>query len=352
VELPAAAVRALERQPGVTGIWPDLPVHAEEDQTLPTGVDRIDADLSSLAAINKDGGDIDADVAVLDTGIDKTHPDLNVADGADCSGSRTQNDWTDGDGHGTHVAGTIAAKDDTFGVVGVAPGSRLWAVKVLDNNGEGRFSDLICGLDWVYRHRTTIDVVNMSLGGYATEEDQKSCTKATSPLHKAICKVVNNGGVPIVVAAGNESTDAANRVPATYPEVITVSAFRDLNGVYGGGGKSEQCGRRNDDTFAGFSNYGQDVDIAAPGVCILSTWPGAGDRFKLLSGTSMATPHVTGAVALYFGKELGEDTPKAVREWLLSSAASRSQNSKFGFDGDPDKYRERVLYLGPEVTGT
>jgi subtilisin family serine protease len=347
VELPAGLVRAAERQPGVAGIWPDLPVEAFQTQKLPTGVDRVDADLNEWADIGSGDG-IEADVAVLDTGIDTDHPDLNVVGGKDCSGERNSN-WDDGNGHGTHVAGTIAAKDDTTGVVGVAPGARLWAVKVLDNGGRGSWSDVICGLEWVANDPAANDikVINMSLGGPATKKDQRSCGVST-PWHKAICNVVA-AGVSVVVAAGNEGTNAAKTVPATYPEVITVSAFKDLNGRYGGG-NSKRCGIGGDDTFAGFSNHGQDIDIAAPGACILSTWRGG--KFQTLSGTSMAAPHVTRAVALYIAKGTGDKQPPDVRAWLLSREASQSQNSKFGFKGDPDKYRERVLYLGPVVTGT
>jgi subtilisin family serine protease len=190
-EPPAALVRAAERHPGVLGIWPDLPVEAFQTQKLPTGVDRVDADDNEWADISGGGDGIDADIAVLDTGIGTgkiatAHPDLNVAGGKDCSGEDTGT-WTDGNGHGTHVAGTIAAIDNGFGVVGVAPGARLWAVKVLDNSGGGRWSNVICGLDWVVENdEVTIDVVNMSLGGSATNADKKSCGGATSPLHDAI----------------------------------------------------------------------------------------------------------------------------------------------------------------------
>jgi subtilisin len=339
-ELPAALVRAAERHPGVLGIWPDLPVEAFA-QRLPTGVKRVDAP-NEWAAFDPSK----VDVAVLDTGIDTDHPDLNVVGGADCSGSRNPAVWEDGNGHGTHVAGTIAAEDNTIGVVGVAPGADLWAVKVLDNRGSGRWSEVICGLDWVAANAAANDikVINMSLGGSATKADQKPCGGATSPLHKAVCGVVD-AGVSVVVAAGNEGTNAAKTVPATYPEVITVSAFRDLNGEPCGAEGPKECGNRNDDTFAGFSNYGNDVDIAAPGVSILSTWPGGTTR--TLSGTSMAAPHVAGAIALYIAGS-GSDTPDAVRDWLLSAEASQPQNSKFGFRGDPDRKRERVLYLmGP-----
>jgi subtilisin family serine protease len=340
-ELPPSAVIAAERQRGVGRIWPDLPVRAE-DQSLPTGVDRVDADQSSWADIDQNGGTIDSDVAVLDTGIDTAHPDLDVPGGFDCSGTNTAN-WTDGDGHGTHVAGTIAAKDDTTGVVGVAPGARLWAVKVLDDSGTGFLSEVVCGLEWVAAHADTIDVVNLSLSGKADAADQNPCVGGaeTTPLHIAICEVVDVG-VPVVVAAGNQGRNASTRVPATYEEVITVSAFKDLNGEPGGGGNSEQCGRRGDDTFPGFSNFGQDIDIAAPGVCIRSTSPGG--KYQLLSGTSMATPHVTGAVALYNAKNPSA-TVVDVRSWL-EGPASRPNASPYGFTRDPDVFDEWVLYLG------
>jgi len=277
-------------------------------------------------------------VAVLDTGIAK-HRELNIKGGKACVGSG----YGDGYGHGTHVAGTIAAKDNTRGVVGVAPGARLWAVKVLNNSGGGSWSSVICGLDWVYAHRTMIDVVNMSFGGDATAEDQNPCGETTTPLHKAICRVVNKGDIPVVVAAGNEHKDADAVVPATYEEVITVSAFTDLDGKPGGEGVST-CTTDSDDTFAPFSNYGEDVDIAAPGVCIRSTWRNG--KYMSLSGTSMATPHVTGAVALYVAKNPAA-TVVDVRAWLEGPASRPSAPpSPYGFTGDPDLFDEGVLYLG------
>jgi subtilisin len=335
-ELPAAAVRAAGRQRGVVAIWPDLPVRAEA-QTIPTGVDRVAADENAWADINADGGSIEADVAVLDTGIEG-HPDLTIAGGKACMGSG----YGDGNGHGTHVAGTIAAKDDTEGVVGVAPGARLWAVKVLDNTGAGKLSTVICGLDWVVKRADIIDVVNMSVSAKAERADQHSCAgHNTTPLHKAICRVVR-AGVPVVAAAGNQGGKAGSRVPATYPEVITVSAFTDVDGTPGGEGESS-CTSDNDDTFASFSNDGPDVDMAAPGVCIRSTW--FKDNYRTLDGTSMAAAHVTGAVALYIAQHSGA-TVGDVRTWL-ESEASRPNASPFGFSGDPDGFDEGVLYLGP-----
>jgi subtilisin family serine protease len=334
-ELPVTAIRAAEQQPGLIRIWPDLPVHAFA-QTLPTGVNRVDADQSPWADIKKDGGSIDADVAVVDSGIAKRR-ELNINGGKACMGSR----YGDSNGHGTHVSGSIAAKDNTRGVVGVAPGARLWAVRVLDSNGNGSWSSVICGLDWVYNHRDTIDVVNMSLGGDAIAEDQNPCGATTTPLHNAVCRVVT-GGVPVIVAAGNEAKNAATVVPATYEEVITVSAFTDFDGDPGGEGVST-CTRDGDDTFAPFSNYGQDVDIAAPGVCIRSTW--LNGKYKSISGTSMAAPHVTGAAALYVAKN-PRATVADVRAWV-EGPASRPNASPYGFTGDPDAFDEGVLSLGP-----
>jgi subtilisin family serine protease len=335
-ELPAGEVRAADQQRGVVRIWPDLPVQAEA-QTLPTGVDRVAANENPWADIHKDGGSIDADVAVLDTGIAK-HRELSIAGGTACVGS----DFKDGHGHGTHVAGTIAAKDNSRGVVGVAPGARLWAVKVLDDNGEGSISSVICGLDWVYSRSDTIDVVNMSLSTEAIAQDQNSCEVTTTPLHSAICRVVIDGDVPVIVAAGNQGQNASTRVPATYDEVITVSAFTDFDGKPGGDGVSS-CANDGDDTFANFSNFGADIDIAAPGVCIRSTWRGG--KYKTLSGTSMATPHVTGAAALYIAQSPNA-TVVDVRAWL-EGPASRPNASPYGFNGDPDAFDEGALYLGP-----
>jgi subtilisin len=255
-------------------------------QTLPTGIDRIDGELSSTVSGNGGGDAVDVDVAVIDTGI-ASHTDLDIVGGKNCS---TGKSYSDGNGHGTHVAGTIGARDDGQGVVGVAPGARLWAVRVLDNRGSGTWSSVICGVDWVTANASTIEVANMSLGGGGTDG---ACT--ADALHNAICKSVA-AGVTYVVAAGNSAADAKGYVPATYDEVITVSALADFNGL-SGGGAAPTCRTDVDDTFADFSNYGDDVDLIAPGVCILSTWKGGG--YNTISGTSMASPHVAGAAALY-----------------------------------------------------
>jgi subtilisin family serine protease len=298
-------------------------------QTLPTGIDRIDGDLSSTLAGNG-SGTVDVDVAVIDTGSGP-HPDLTIAGGKNCSSGSSYND---GNGHGTHVAGTIGAKDDASGVVGVAPGARIWSVRVLNNAGSGSWSSIICGVDWVTGHNDSrygrIEVANMSLGGTGSKG---LC--ADGGMHLAICNSVL-AGVTYVVAAGNESDDAANHVPAAYDEVITVSALADFDGKPGELGSST-CRSDVDDTFADFSNYGADVDLIAPGVCILSTWKGGG--YNTISGTSMASPHVAGAAALYKASN-GGATPAQVKA-ALQNAGTTDWNDL----DDPDPVKEKLLHV-------
>jgi subtilisin len=259
-------------------------------QTLPTGINRIDGELSTTVSGNGSGS-VNVDVAAIDTGIDIDHPDLNVVGGMNCSTGRS---FDDSNGHGSHVAGTIAAKDDAQGVVGVAPGARLHAVRVLNPPGSGSFSSVICGIDWVTASASVIEVASMSLGGTGSEPSGGGCNTG-DPLHDAVCNSVA-AGVTYAVAAGNESDDAANHVPAAYDEVITVSALADFDGLPGRLG-SPTCRGDVDDTFANFSNFGADVDLIAPGVCILSTYKRGG--YATISGTSMAAPHFAGAAALY-----------------------------------------------------
>jgi subtilisin len=293
-------------------------------QSLPTGIDRIDGELSSTAS--GDGmGSVSVDVAVIDTGIDVDHPDLNVAGGRNCSTGRS---YDDGNGHGSHVAGTIGAKDDANGVVGVAPGSRLWAVRVLNNAGSGSWSSVICGVDWVTANAGTIEVANMSLGGSGSDT---GCND--DGLHEAICNSVA-AGVTYAVAAGNESDDSASHVPAAYDEVITVSALADFNGK-SGGGAAPTCRSDEDDTFANFSNFGADVDLIAPGVCINSTWKGGG--YNTISGTSMASPHVAGAAALYKAGSPGA-SPAQVK-----TALENAGNLDWSNGDDPDGIKEKLV---------
>src|SRR5207247_2377571 len=203
-------------------------------------------------------------VAVIDTGIDLNHPDLNAVAGKDCTGNGTTND---GNGHGTHVAGIIAARNNGSGAVGVAPGSKLWAVRVLGANGSGLTSQVICGIDWVTSTRTDADpsnniaVANMSLGSSAPPND--NCGRSVGDaMHIAICNSVA-AGVTYVVAAGNSGADEQNFSPASYPEVITVTAVGDSDGLPGGIGGPLSCYGTADDTPASFSNFAtRAADIA------------------------------------------------------------------------------------------
>lgn len=336
-----AALKALQSNPNVAYINQDrvvtmLPITTfggptngvTQAQTVPTGIARIDGGLSSTVSGNGSGS-VNVDVAVIDTGIQTNHPDLNVVGGKNCSSGSS---YADGNGHGTHVSGTIAAKDDATGVVGVAPGARLWAVRVLNNQGSGTSSSVICGINWVTANAATIEVANMSLGGTGTD----SACGGSDAYHNAICNSVN-AGVTYAVAAGNETDNAANHVPAAYDEVITVSALADFNGTAGGGGAAT-CRTDVDDSFADFSNYGSDVDIIAPGVCIYSTWKGS--AYNTISGTSMATPHVTGAAALYKANNPSA-TPAQVK-----TALQNAGNLNWNNADDHDSTKEKLLNVG------
>ncbi|MDZ7754664.1 MAG: S8 family serine peptidase [Gammaproteobacteria bacterium] len=296
ITIPRAALRGLENDPRVASVEEDIPVTAF--QTLPTGIDRVFAD--DNGSISIDGVDdyrVEADVAVLDTGIDVEHPDLNVAGGANCLETSGGPPWApqyvcddtqsgdDDNYHGTHVAGTVGALDNGIGVVGVAPGVRLWAVKVLDYEGSGALSAIIKGIDWVVA-QGNIEVINMSLGGQGS----------SSAMNDAVQNAVDNG-VTVVVSAGNSNDDAKNYTPANSPAAITISALADFDGA-AGGGASPTCRSDQDDTLADFSNWGTVVDLAAPGVCILSTMPIEQGEYETLSGTSMAAPHAAGAAAI------------------------------------------------------
>lgn len=205
---------------------------------------------------------------ILDTGVDLTHPDLNV-DAARSVHFASGKDADDKNGHGTHVAGTIAAIDNGIDVVGVAAGATVVAVKVLGNSGSGSYSDVIAGVDHVAAYGQNGDVANMSLSGPVSDALDAAVTAAAAT------------GVKFALAAGNNGSHANNRSPARAngPNIYTVSAIDSSDG------------------FASFSNYGNPpVDFAAPGVGVLSLKAGGGT--VTYSGTSMAAPHVAGILLL------------------------------------------------------
>lgn len=345
--LTARQVAALRADPRVINIAPDLPTTiAADPQPVPPGVTRIGANPSAIRAIDGSDPELDVDIAILDTGIDKKHPDLRVVGGRNCTSTTASWD-VDKHGHGTHVAGIAAARDNAFGVVGVAAGARLWSVKVLNNKGNGYASWLICGLDWVAGRtdptapaQPRIEVANMSLR--MTGSDDGNCGYTNGDLvHQAVCRL-EQAGVTIVAAAGNDARNAANYVPAAYYEVITVSALADYDGLPGGlAGPPLGCTRADpDDAFAPFSNFGADVDIIAPGVCILSALPNS--SYGSMSGTSMAAPHVAGGVALYHLYEVGQGRPRPTPQQARAALVATG-SSAWATATDPDSSPEPLL---------
>jgi subtilisin family serine protease len=360
-ELPArltgAALAALRADPRVEHVEPHARVaafFAPDDPMYEKQWHMAKIGAASAWALSVGRG---VTVAVVDTGIacENFGPFTKASDLAltGCvegvsfvRGTRSNDDH----GHGTHVAGTIAAKNDDRGVVGVAPGARLWAVKVLDAEGKGSTSCIIKGVEWVTQQRQNYNggtgginfsVANMSLGG------------GTSP---ALCTAIANSvaaGVIYTVAAGNQGADAGNSSPANCPEAITVSAMSDLDGLPGKLASSGHCGG-TDDHWAGFSNYGSVVDIAAPGFCILSTYPahpscGNQPCYGWMNGTSMAAPHVAGAAALFRAAAgySGSASGPTVVSAMTGAGWTAPQGGPCGFTGDPDPYPEPMLYMAP-----
>ncbi len=209
-------------------------------------------------------------VWIIDTGVDTDHPDLNVDTILSKCFVANQTSVEDNNGHGTHVAGIIGALNNSFGVVGVASGVRIIALKALNNDGEGSTSQLIRALNYVGQNANSGEVVNMSLG-----------TDTISPSLDNAVRTLADRGILFSIAAGNDSKNASLTSPArvNHPNVYTVSAIDSLG------------------NFASFSNFGADVvDLAAPGVRIVSTY--SNGRYARLSGTSMAAPHVAGILVI------------------------------------------------------
>ncbi|CCB91654.1 Subtilisin amylosacchariticus [Waddlia chondrophila 2032/99] len=325
----------------------------ENEEKIPNGVKRIKADTGDIYP--------EMTVAVIDTGVDPNIPDIDVVLGINfINSSKAQ---TDDNGHGTHVAGTIAAKINGRGVVGVAPGTKVIALKVLDAKGSGWMSDIIAAIEWVTEHADQIDVVNMSLGDLGNG----------TFMHEAIQKSVNKG-IVYVVAAGNSSMDiyghnrnyfkGSNFFPASYPEVMTVSAMTDTDGKPGGNGPKSSYGEL-DDTLAWFSNFstavhpdnpvyspGAGIDLAAPGVDILSNAPG--DKLMKMSGTSIACPHAAGAVIRFiseYGEEYMENGKKdaqfvyKIRQALIDLAQPQEEWNDNHDASDPDSNHEGLLQV-------
>jgi subtilisin family serine protease len=230
-------------------------------QSIPWGITRVGGGGATYAGTH---------VAwIIDTGIDLTHPDLNVDQTLGRNFVPRVYSPNDDNGHGSHVAGIIAARNNGFGVIGVAPGAKVVPVKVLDRQGSGAYSNVISGIDYVANVASAGDVANMSLGGPVSSSLDIAVTNAAAK------------GIKFALAAGNESTNANNSSPARVngPNIFTVSAMG------------------TNDKWASFSNFGNPpIDFCAPGVNIYSTYKGGG--YATMSGTSMAAPHVAGLLLL------------------------------------------------------
>ncbi len=307
--LSAAEAARLRRDPDVLAVERDVPVRIA-GQSTPTGLDRIAA--PGVAGVDDpsrvDGSDarVDADIAIIDT-ASGPHPDLDVVMRTDCYTTTKCVDGlgVDGNGHGTHVAGSAAARNNGFGVVGVAPGARIWSVQVLGPNGSGTLSGVIAGIDWVTAHADVIDVANISI----------SCGCVSTAIDLALSRA-SAAGISVVVAAGNTASDAGAVSLSNSPHVTTVSSLTDFDGRSGGLG-APTCRPGPDDRLADYSNYGTVVDLVAPGSCITSTWLGGG--YASSSGTSMAAPHVAGASALLASQPGYHGNPVAIRNALAAA---------------------------------
>lgn len=261
VELPKNAIDAVKNTGGIKFVEPDYTAQAYA-QTVPWGIERVKAPLVHSQGYKGSG----IKVAVLDTGIRTNHPDLQIAGGYNAIGGSSYND---DNGHGTHVAGTIAALDNSVGVIGCAPQAQLYAVKVLDGSGNGNYSNIIAGIEWAINNN--MKVINMSLGG----------SQGSAALELA-CNSAYNAGVLVVAAAGNSGTAAGNTecigYPARYASVMAVGSVTSGN------------------TRSSFSSTGSTLEIVAPGSDIYSTTYNG--SYGTMSGTSMACPHVAGVAAL------------------------------------------------------
>ena len=353
-ELSDAGLTAVKADPRVAYVSQDREGQAALAQTLPTGVDRFDADLGSQLA--GDGtGETPGDVAVFDSGIQPTHPDLNVAGGVDCLNGYSGDDgtWYDSYGHGTHVAGTIGAKDDAEGVVGVAPGVRLWAVRTLNAIGSGSASTQLCGIDWITANGPAlgIHVANSSQALFAQADDGNCGNTVNDPLHQAICSSTA-AGILWVFGAGNNHADMGPGPGVGWDEVLTVTAPGDGNGQRNVGSTStftcpapgtsrkvSYYAAETDDKYTSFSAYAvsaadQAHTIAAPGACIYSTYKGS--TYAYMSGTSMAAPHATATAHLCILSGRCTGTPAEIIQKLRADAEAYSlANPDFGFTGDP-----------------
>jgi subtilisin len=364
-QMSEAQVAKVKADPRVLSVSPDgemrlaatkppPPPSDQPPQLTSFGADRIDADKSSTR-VGDGKGSVPVNVAVIDSGIQPDHPDLNVVGGKDCAPG---DGYEDRDGHGTMVGGFIGALDNAIGYAGIAPGARLWAVRVARPDGYIANSWLVCGLDFVAASRADADpsnniaVANMSLGDRI--RDDTECASTKWAVRIAVCNIVRAGVVP-VAAAGNETVDTATVEPAAWDEVLTVTAMAENDGLPGGLGGQLSClpFPQSDDTPAVFSNFAtlasdQAHTVAAPGVCVPSTY--INSAYARSSGTSFAAPLASGMVALCLasGKKpcAGLTPAQVVAKIVADGRAYNLANPDYGFTGDPLHSPDPNRYYG------
>jgi len=269
-------------KPGGGGGGGDAP----PPQQTPWGVARVGGGLTTDTGLG-------IKVAVIDSGLDLTHEDLaaNIKGSVDFTGSRKG--AKDENGHGSHVGGTIAGVDNDRGVIGVAPGAYLYAVRCLDRRGWGKYGDVASGIEWAADNG--MQIANMSLGG------------GDSSAVKAACAYAAGHGVLLIAAAGNEGDGSLTTnelsFPAAYSTVVSVGAVASGDGL------------------ASFSNTNDDVEVSGPGVSVYSTYKN--NSYATLSGTSMASPHAAGVAALIW-KSLGANANPGT---VLSELKSRAEDA-------------------------
>jgi subtilisin len=343
----ANALTALVNNPFVRAVVPNRPVFAfQHGKGKPGGggggtIQVVPAGVARVGRPTNESNGLGVGVAVLDTGVDLTHLDLaGTVDAFNAFGAQS---CQDDEGHGTHVAGIIAARDNTADVIGVAPQATIYCVKVLDSTGSGSDANVMSGLEWVLNHHASfvpaIKVVNMSLGRPGAVDD--------NPAMHDLMMALEGAGLMVVVAAGNDATvDVSSQIPAAYPEVIAVASTTALAGT-------NQCRFLSTpiaaDTASYFTTDGTGVIVSAPGeeqenvsrgclissVGILSTRLGGGTT--RMSGTSMASPHVAGVAARYFQAGF---TASDIRQVLhldadrVGTAPLDSPGSQYTIDGE------------------